>query len=134
MWYLIKLSLRNPGGWSVERLLWVEMDASKPTGVPMNLKIESPSSTSLKLSWSLPGKWERNGEIIGYKVKYRRAQATGVSEVKDLGKETTLHVRGLYKFTTYKVWVQAKTAAGKGPAAVIEGTTKEDGKINKMSL
>ena len=40
------------------------MDAAKPSGAPLQLSVEATSSTSLQLSWDLPNKWKRNGEII----------------------------------------------------------------------
>ena len=106
------------------------MDAAKPSGAPLQLSVEATSSTSLQLSWDLPNKWKRNGEIIGYKLSYKRAEATEKKQVKNLDKKTNIKLQGLNKFTTYKLWIQAKTVAGLGPAAEFQEATKQDGEIN----
>ena len=44
----------------------------KPSGQPLDLKVQAPSSTSLLLHWSDPQRSQWNGAILGYRAGWRR--------------------------------------------------------------
>jgi hypothetical protein len=122
---VFKISVKNVGGWSTEREAWLLMDAAKPTGPPLNFRVEPKTSTSVQLSWDLPEKWKRNGKIIGYELSYLQV---GSSTKRNLDDKRLFELQGLKKFTSYQFRILAKTVAGDGPTVSIEGMTKEDGK------
>ena len=122
---MFKISVKNVGGWSTEREAWLLMDAAKPTGPPLNFRVEPKTSTSVQLSWDLPEKWKRNGKIIGYELSYLQV---GSSTKRNLDDKRLFELQGLKKFTSYQFRILAKTVAGDGPTVSIEGMTKEDGK------
>ena len=126
---MFKISVKNVGGWSTERDAWLLMDASKPTGPPLNFRVETKTSTSVQLSWDLPQKWKRNGKIIGFELSYIQVGSAGGNKSENVGDRRTFELTGLKKFTFYKFWILAKTEAGSGPAVMIKERTMEDSKI-----
>jgi hypothetical protein len=126
---VFKISVKNLGGWSTEREAWLLMDAAKPTGPPLNFRVEPKTSTSVQLSWDLPGKWKRNGKIIGYELSYQQLGSSGKKKTENLDDKRMFELQGLKKFTSYQFWIFAKSVAGDGPATMTKGMTKEDGKI-----
>ena len=126
---MFKISVKNVGGWSTERDAWLLMDASQPTGPPLNFRVETKTSTSVQLSWDLPQKWKRNGKIIGFELSYIQVGSAGGNKSENLGDRRTFELTGLKKFTFYKFWILAKTEAGAGPAVMIKKRTMEDSKI-----
>jgi hypothetical protein len=129
LWYVFKISVKNVGGWSTEREAWLLMDAAKPTGPPLNFRVEPKTSTSGLLSWDLPEKWKRNGEIIGYELSYLQVRSSTKRKIESLDDKRLFELQGLKKFALYQFRILAKTVAGDGPTVSIEGMTKEDGKI-----
>lgn len=130
LWYVFKLSVKNLGGWSSEREAWLLMDPAKPTGAPLNFRVEFKTSTSVKLAWKLPSKWKRNGKIIGFDLSYKQVASSGKWKVERLGGDVRVfEVQDLKKFTSYQISILAKTVVGGGPAANIQEKTEEDGKI-----
>ena len=128
LWYVFKISVKNLGGWSVERKVWYLTDAAKPTGAPLNFRVKAKTSTSVQLAWNLPEKWKRNGKIVGYELSYQQVGTSGKKIIDRLDDKTMLKVQDLKKFTSYKFWILAKTVAGNGPVAMIKEMTNEDGK------
>lgn len=49
----------------------VTTEPQKPSGPPLNIQIQSVSSTELVVTWSPPQADLRNGEILGYNVGFR---------------------------------------------------------------
>jgi hypothetical protein len=130
LWYVFKISVKNAGGWSTEREVWLLMDAAKPTGPPLSFRVEPKTSTSVQLSWDLPEKWKRNGKIIGYELSYVQVGSSTKRKIESLDDKRLFELQGLKKFTSYQFRILAKTVAGDGPAVSIEGMTLEDGKIS----
>jgi hypothetical protein len=125
---VFKISVKNVGGWSTEREAWLLMDAAKPTGPPLNFRVEPKTSTSVQLSWDLPEKWKRNGKIIGYELSYLQVGSSTKRKSESHDDKRLFELQGLKKFTSYEFRILAKTVAGDGPTVSIEGMTKEDGK------
>ena len=131
---MFKISVKNVDGWSKEREAWLLMDSAKPTGPPLNFRVETKTSTSMQLSWDLPEKWKRNGKIIGYQLSYIQIGFPDRKKTQNLGDSRMFELKGLQKFTSYQFWILAKTEAGNGPVVMIKEKTMEDGKVMNYIL
>uniref|UniRef100_A0A8K9XHA3 Neogenin 1b n=1 Tax=Oncorhynchus mykiss TaxID=8022 RepID=A0A8K9XHA3_ONCMY len=78
-----------------------------PSAPPQNLTVEVHNSKSIMVRWQPPPPGAQNGEITGYKIRYRKG--TRKSEAA----ETT---GGLERGTEYTFRVSAITVNGSGPA------------------
>ncbi|XP_050092030.1 neogenin isoform X2 [Anopheles aquasalis] len=88
--------------------------SSTPSESPANVTLETTSSTSITIRWEPPPVEERNGQITGYKIKYRKNK-------KALQVETTpanvryYILKDLEKMSAYQVKIAAMTINGTGP-------------------
>lgn len=94
-----------------------------PSAPPQNLTLEVQNSKSIMVRWQPPPAQSQNGEITGYKIRYRKgsrrseaAETTGGSQLYQL-------IDGLERGTEYSFRVSAVTVNGTGPAT--EWTTTE---------
>ncbi|XP_035794752.1 netrin receptor DCC-like isoform X1 [Anopheles albimanus] len=94
--------------------LGVKTYSSTPSEPPANVTLETTSSTSITIRWEPPPVEERNGQITGYKIKYRKNK-------KALQVETTpanvryYILKDLEKMSAYQVKIAAMTINGTGP-------------------
>ncbi|XP_049545028.1 neogenin isoform X2 [Anopheles darlingi] len=94
--------------------LGVKTYSSTPSEPPANVTLETTSSTSITIRWEPPPIEERNGQITGYKIKYRKNK-------KALQVETTpanvryYILKDLEKMSAYQVKIAAMTINGTGP-------------------
>ncbi|XP_055311866.1 neogenin isoform X2 [Sitodiplosis mosellana] len=92
----------------------VKTFSSEPSESPLNVTLEATSSTSITVRWQPPPPEEQNGQITGYKIRYRKQK-------KHVQVETTpANVRhyellGLDKKSVYQVKIAAMTVNGTGP-------------------
>uniref|UniRef100_A0A8B9LR17 Receptor-type tyrosine-protein phosphatase F n=1 Tax=Astyanax mexicanus TaxID=7994 RepID=A0A8B9LR17_ASTMX len=103
---------------------------STPSAPPQDVRLESLSSTSIKVSYVAPPAASRHGAIVRYSISYQAASGedTERHEVKDIGVDTLSYVLdGLEKWTEYKVCVRAHTDVGPGPESpAVRIKTRED--------
>ncbi|XP_062270377.1 neogenin 1a isoform X5 [Scomber scombrus] len=94
-----------------------------PSGPPQNFTLEVQNSKSIMLRWQPPLQNAQNGEITGYKIRYRKGSRR--SEAAELTGGTQLYklIDGLERGTEYTFRVSAMTVNGTGPAT--EWTTAE---------
>ncbi|KAI1889408.1 hypothetical protein AGOR_G00162570 [Albula goreensis] len=87
-----------------------------PSAPPQNLTLEVQNSQSIMVHWLPPPTGTLNGELIGYRVRYRRSMRK--SEVSEIATGTQLMqlVDGLERGTEYTFRVSAATVNGTGPA------------------
>ncbi|XP_034146356.1 receptor-type tyrosine-protein phosphatase S isoform X3 [Esox lucius] len=99
---------------------------AKPSAAPLGVSCDSPSSTSLRVSWKPPPAETQNGALTGYELRYQRVvSGTGFEvqglEVKvppippDVG-QTVL--KGLEKWTWYRITLAAFGTEGSGPESL----------------
>uniref|UniRef100_A0A672LF14 Neogenin-like n=1 Tax=Sinocyclocheilus grahami TaxID=75366 RepID=A0A672LF14_SINGR len=88
---------------------------SVPSAPPQNMTFEVLNSKSIMVRWQPPPADAQNGEIIGYKIRYRKG--TRKSEA------FFLYFSGLQRGTEYMLRVSAITVNGTGPAT--DWTTAE---------
>uniref|UniRef100_A0A8C5CB20 Neogenin 1b n=1 Tax=Gadus morhua TaxID=8049 RepID=A0A8C5CB20_GADMO len=87
-----------------------------PSSPPQNLSLEVQNSKSIMLRWQPPPPGTQNGEILGYKIRYRKG--TRKSEAAEITRDTNLYllIDGLERGTEYTFRVSAATLNGTGPA------------------
>ncbi|XP_018408292.1 PREDICTED: neogenin isoform X9 [Nanorana parkeri] len=87
-----------------------------PSASPQNLTLEVRSSQSILVQWHPPPMGTQNGQIIGYKLRYRKtARKTETNEIL-VDNQLSQVVTGLEKNTEYSFRVVAMTVNGSGPA------------------
>lgn len=85
-----------------------------PRGAPQNFSAVGLSETSVRLSWDLPAKKLRNGEIIMYQITYNKlAEPINVEDLNIT--ETFVEISGLEMNTDYVFQIKAFTSRGAGP-------------------
>ncbi|XP_043349182.1 neogenin isoform X28 [Dermochelys coriacea] len=87
-----------------------------PSAAPQNLSLEVRNSKSIMIQWQPPPAGTHNGQITGYKIRYRKASRK--SEVTESIGGTQLFqlIEGLERGTEYSFRVAALTSNGTGPA------------------
>ncbi|XP_055381759.1 neogenin [Condylostylus longicornis] len=92
----------------------VKTFSSTPSEPPSNVTLEVTSSTSITIHWEPPPIEDRNGQINGYKIRYRK-----LKEAPQV-KTTAANIRhyelnNLDRFSEYQVKIAAMTVNGSGP-------------------
>ena len=119
-----------------------------PSSYPINFGLSSLDSTSIRASWDPVPKDNRNGEIIGYRLKYRkisnflsrkRREASDNQEPWDgeveVHPDNNLRIfTALDKAATYLVRLQAFTRVGEGNFTELTVTTGESGRYPRPPL
>ncbi|KAM4747055.1 neogenin isoform 1-T1 [Rhinophrynus dorsalis] len=87
-----------------------------PSASPQNLTLEVRSSQSILVQWQPPPLGTQNGQIVGYKLRYRKN--TRKSETSEILVDTQLSqlISGLERDTEYSFRLVAMTFNGSGPA------------------
>ncbi|XP_066885428.1 neogenin isoform X18 [Kogia breviceps] len=88
-----------------------------PSAAPQNLSLEVRNSKSIVIHWQPPPLATQNGQITGYKVRYRKAsRKSDVTETLVTGTQLSQLIEGLDRGTEYNFRVAALTINGTGPA------------------
>ena len=101
-----------------------------PSQAPTRFSLTAKSSTSIEASWQLPPAEDRNGNITGFKLFYKKKGSSGSSTqiTIDSGSTLTKVLPGLDKYTEYEFEVLAFTSVGDGPNSSVPSVrTMEDG-------
>ncbi|XP_067436480.1 neogenin 1a isoform X2 [Thunnus thynnus] len=94
-----------------------------PSGPPQNFTLEVQNSKSIMLRWQPPLQNAQNGEITGYKIRYRKGSRRSEAAETTGGTQLYKLIDGLERGTEYSFRVSAMTVNGTGPAT--EWTTAE---------
>ncbi|XP_056428755.1 neogenin isoform X7 [Hyla sarda] len=87
-----------------------------PSAAPQNLTLEVRSSQSILVQWQPPPAGTQNGQIVGYKLRYRKtARKVETNEIL-IDTQLSQLVNGLDRDTEYSFRVVAMTVNGSGPA------------------
>ncbi|KAG8576269.1 hypothetical protein GDO81_009816 [Engystomops pustulosus] len=87
-----------------------------PSAAPQNLTLEVRSSQSILIQWQPPPAGSQNGQIVGYKLRYRKtARKIETNEIL-IDTQLSQLVSGLDRDTEYSFRVVAMTVNGSGPA------------------
>ncbi|XP_047592651.1 neogenin isoform X8 [Lutra lutra] len=88
-----------------------------PSAAPQNLSLEVRNSKSIVIHWQPPPPATQNGQITGYKIRYRKAsRKSDVTETLVPGTQSSQLIEGLDRGTEYNFRVAALTVNGTGPA------------------
>ena len=99
-----------------------------PTQAPSSFKVIAQTSTSVLASWKPLLGDAANGNIVGFKLFYRKLGYNTSQTIQTINSSTS-SVSGLEKYTKYEFQVLAFTSVGDGPTSVRQVVrTKEDGK------
>ncbi|XP_060115763.1 neogenin isoform X4 [Heteronotia binoei] len=87
-----------------------------PSAAPQNLSLEVQNSRSIMMHWQPPPVGAHNGQITGYKIRYRKV--TRKSDVTEsiVGTQLSQLIEGLERGTEYSFRVAALTVNGTGPS------------------
>uniref|UniRef100_A0A8C7ZUN1 Neogenin 1 n=1 Tax=Oryzias sinensis TaxID=183150 RepID=A0A8C7ZUN1_9TELE len=113
---------KHGSGVSTEDVI-VRTLSDSPSAPPQNLTLEVQNSKSIMLRWQPPPPSGQNGEIISYKIRYRKGSRKSESAVITAGTELYKLIEGLDPGTEYSFRVSAMTVNGTGPNT--EWTTAE---------
>jgi netrin-G3 ligand len=102
----------------------VNTSSDKPSGPPLNVALTFQDITTLQLSWSIPNKADRNGDIIRYHVE---CFGEGIPSGPTSTKSTSTTFSNLQPFTDYGCRVAATTVNGTGPYSMFENRTTPEG-------
>ncbi|XP_039983500.1 neogenin 1a isoform X3 [Xiphias gladius] len=94
-----------------------------PSAPPQNLTLEVQNSKSIMLRWQPPPLNGQNGEITGYKIRYRKGSRRSEAAETTGGTQLNKLIDGLERGTEYSFRVSAMTVNGTGPAT--DWTTAE---------
>ncbi|XP_028257375.1 neogenin 1a isoform X2 [Parambassis ranga] len=94
-----------------------------PSAPPQNLTVEVQNSKSIMLRWQPPPLSGQNGEITGYKIRYKKGSRRSEAAETTGGNQLYKLIDGLERGTEYSFRVSAMTMNGTGPAT--EWTTAE---------
>nr|XP_034986378.1 neogenin [Zootoca vivipara] len=85
-----------------------------PSAAPQNLTLEVQNSKSIMMHWQPPPAGTHNGQITGYKIRYRKV--TRKSDVTEsiVGTQLSQLIEGLERGTEYSFRVAALTVNGTG--------------------
>ncbi|XP_069561697.1 neogenin 1a isoform X2 [Brachyistius frenatus] len=87
-----------------------------PSAPPQNLTVEVQNSKSIMLRWQPPPLNGQNGEITGYKIRYRKGSRRSETAETTGGTQLLKLIDGLERGTEYSFRVSAMTVNGTGPA------------------
>ncbi|XP_077447826.1 neogenin 1a isoform X12 [Stigmatopora argus] len=94
-----------------------------PSAPPQNFTLEVQNSKSIMLRWQPPPSNSQNGEITGYKIRYRKGSRRSEAADTTGGTQLSKLIDGLERGTEYSFRVAAITVNGTGPAT--DWTTSE---------
>ncbi|XP_007439920.1 neogenin [Python bivittatus] len=85
-----------------------------PSAAPQNLTLEVQNSKSIMMHWQPPPTGTHNGQITGYKIRYRKViRKSDVTEII-VGTQLSQLIEGLERGTEYSFRVAALTVNGTG--------------------
>ncbi|XP_061617157.1 neogenin 1a isoform X3 [Phyllopteryx taeniolatus] len=87
-----------------------------PSAPPQNFTLEVQNSKSIMLRWQPPPSNSQNGEITGYKIRYRKGSRRSETAETTGGTQLSKLIDGLERGTEYSFRVSATTVNGTGPA------------------
>ncbi|XP_078541165.1 neogenin isoform X4 [Lissotriton helveticus] len=87
-----------------------------PSAAPQNLTLEVRNSKSIIVHWQPPPPGTHNGQITGYKIRYRKVSRKSDVTESIGGAQLFQQIDGLERGTEYNFRVAALTINGTGPA------------------
>ncbi|XP_017341343.1 neogenin isoform X8 [Ictalurus punctatus] len=95
--------------------LSVQTLSDVPGAAPQNISLEVQNSRSIMVRWQPPPPGTQNGELTGYKIRYRKAGRKG-DAAEIITNQLFQLIEGLERGTEYSFRLSAITVNGSGPA------------------
>ncbi|XP_077994114.1 neogenin-like isoform X3 [Glandiceps talaboti] len=107
--------------------VYVRTYSDKPTAPPANMTIVAQSSKSLEITWDPPALEFCNGEITGYKLRWKQSERRQSNPINIEGGLRSFIVGELERDTEYEIRMAAMTVNGTGPSTDwMKGQTLEN--------
>uniref|UniRef100_UPI00358F5C37 neogenin-like isoform X2 n=1 Tax=Myxine glutinosa TaxID=7769 RepID=UPI00358F5C37 len=87
-----------------------------PSAPPQNVTAEAVNSKSVMVRWQPPPAGSTNGEIVSYRIRYRKSHRRGENEMSN-GLQLQHRLTGLDRASEYSIRVSAMTINGSGPVS-----------------
>ena len=137
--YAVSLGAYNAKGvGNYSQAVKVRTLEGRPTAPPTGVKAMPMNSTEIEVKFLPPNPQKINGVNQGYKVEARKPNSPAPEKVvllppdpTNMYGEQTGHIKGLMKYTDYKITVLCYTFKGDGPKSdpPVDVKTMEDGKL-----
>ncbi|XP_076439826.1 receptor-type tyrosine-protein phosphatase delta-like isoform X2 [Babylonia areolata] len=112
--YEFRVSARNDVDYGERAVATIKTPDGAPSGAPQNFTATGLTETSVRLTWDLPARKLRNGDIVMYQITYHKL-ADAINE-EDLNiTDTFVDIVGLEMNTDYIFKIKAYTSRGAGP-------------------
>lgn len=85
-----------------------------PSAPPINIRFETPNTRTIVVRWEPPIPQHRNGEITGYKIRYKTKRKGSKGNVSVVTGETRMHRISVEPGTYYTFRLAAMTQNGTG--------------------
>ncbi|XP_067679322.1 tyrosine-protein phosphatase Lar-like isoform X10 [Haliotis asinina] len=112
--YEFRVSAKNDVDYGERAVENIKTPDGAPAGAPQNFTATGISETSVHLTWDLPARALRNGDIVMYQITYHKL-SDPINE-EDLNvTDTYVDITGLEMNTDYRFKIKAYTSKGSGP-------------------
>ncbi|XP_070195997.1 tyrosine-protein phosphatase Lar-like isoform X3 [Littorina saxatilis] len=112
--YEFRVSGKNDVDYGERTVATIKTPDGVPSGAPQNFTATGLTETSVRLTWDLPARNLRNGDIAMYQITYHKL-ADAINE-EDLNiTDTFVDIVGLEMNTDYIFKIKAYTSKGAGP-------------------
>ncbi|XP_025110636.1 receptor-type tyrosine-protein phosphatase F-like isoform X2 [Pomacea canaliculata] len=112
--YEFRVSAKNNVDYGERAVDTIRTPDGAPSGAPQNFTATGLTETSVRLTWDLPARNLRNGDIVMYQITYHKL-ADAINE-EDLNiTDTFVDIVGLEMDTDYIFKIKAYTSRGAGP-------------------
>lgn len=100
----------------------------------MNVSCTAVDESRIHCTWQPPPRKDRNGRIIGYRVRYKTVNNDAIFTISVNDSVLSMDLEKLQAYTEYHIDVAAKTSKGLGPFShYLPVTTHETGKTQSRT-
>lgn len=110
--YVVPITASGEG--DASREIKLTTFSTVPSEPPSNVKLEPTSSTAITIHWEPPSKESSNGQITGYKIRYRKLKENHQVRMTP-GNIQHYELDNLEKASEYQIKIAALTVNGTGP-------------------
>ncbi|CAL1538075.1 unnamed protein product [Lymnaea stagnalis] len=112
--YEFRVSAKNEIDYGERAVSTITTPDGAPSGAPQNFTATGLTETSVRLTWDLPARNLRNGEIVMYQITYHKL-SDPINEEDVNCTDTFLDLVSLDMNTDYSFKIKAYTSRGAGP-------------------
>ncbi|XP_055886078.1 tyrosine-protein phosphatase Lar-like isoform X13 [Biomphalaria glabrata] len=113
--YEFRVSARNDVDYGERAVATLVTPDGAPTGPPQNFTATGLTETAVRLTWDLPVRNFRNGDILMYQITYHKLSDSTAEEDMNVTSDTFKDLTNLDMNTDYSFKIRAYTSKGSGP-------------------